>query len=165
MMRPAIIVLFALAGCSKSGNIERLYGGSANLEAIRSSQDIEVFRLADPKTAEVANRHYNQWPIARGPITPDAKSSGELLAILLDESTFCNWEEGKACKPHPGVMIRLKGRDKIDLTFCFECDMMSTFRGSEQIWGANFDYSHNRLLKSVISFLPDDPDLPKLIRR
>ena len=155
-----------LAGCADSRNLERLYGGPANLEAIRSCQAVEVFRLRHPKTSEIPERDYllyNRWPVVKGPILPEPKISGELLAALLDENTFCNWDEGKGCKPHPGVMIRFKGTETIDLMFCFECDMLLTFRGREPIWGANFDYSHNRLLSYFIAIFPDDPDLPKLL--
>jgi len=131
-----------------------------------AAKQSKCFSLRHPKTSEIPERDYllyNRWPVVKGPVLPEPKISGELLAALLDEKTFCNWDEGKGCKPHPGVMIRLKGTETIDLMFCFECDMLLTFRGREPIWGANFDYSHNRLLSYFIAIFPDDPDLPKLL--
>jgi hypothetical protein len=159
-----LVYCLFLVGCSKQAEVERLFGGVDNVEAMKHSPTVEVFRLRKPTTQKEADRPYNQWPVAAGPVVLDSKTSDPLLWILLEDKAYSDWGNGKGCIPAPGVMIRVKGAETIDLAFCFECDMLFTFRGSQQIWFANIDHVHNQLLGHFVDIFKSDPDLPKLIR-
>jgi hypothetical protein len=94
------------------------------------------------------------------------KTAADLSTALLDEKTYCLWDEGKGCKPSPGVMLRfIRDTGSIDVAFCFECNILFTFEGSLPVYSANFDHSHNILLRHFIKLFPLDADLPKLIWR
>jgi len=165
-MRRAALIALMLAGCGrKPGHIENLYGSAVNIDVLRKPDKVEAFRLRHPKTQAEYSSNYNQWPVAAGPINVDATISAELAKLLLEEKTFCLWDEGKGCKPSPGLMLRFSDTRQIDLAFCFECDILYTYRGSQALGSANFDYSHNLLLKFFIALFPSDPDLPKLLRK
>jgi hypothetical protein len=171
MMRSVpIVVLLLSLGCSKQGHISKLFG-DRNVETIRSPERVECYRLRPPRTTNEVRKQgstplYNLWPVLAGPIIVDTKTAADLSKALLDEKTYCLWDEGKGCIPSPGVMLRfIRDTGSVDIAFCFECDMLFTYQGSEPIYGANFDYSHNSLLTYFVKLFPTDPDLPKLIRR
>jgi hypothetical protein len=128
-------------------------------------EKVEAFRLRPPNTKAEDTLIYSQWPILAGPVTVDSKIGAELSAALLDEKTYCLWDEGKGCHLQPGLMVRFFRESRsVDVVFCFECDMMLTFQESKAVWGANFDYSHNLLLGFFVKIFPSDPDLPRFIR-
>ncbi|MBI3856309.1 MAG: hypothetical protein HY293_11525 [Planctomycetes bacterium] len=159
-------LLLLVPGCGREpGHIEKLYGSAVNLEVLKKPERVEAFRLRRPKTKEEDSPLYNKWPVALGPVAVDAKTAAQLSALLLDEQTFNDWDEAKGCIPTPGLMLRFSDSRQIDLAFCFECNIMFTYRGSAVLGGANFDRSHDLLLGHFISLFPADVDLPRLLYR
>jgi hypothetical protein len=166
MKRILFVLLPVMSGCAQPSHISKLFGGDKNIALVRSHGHVEAFRLRPPKSLSEYTGFYNKWPVLTGPVAVNAMIADELTALLLDENTYCLWDEGKGCKPSPGVLLRFSnGSGTIDIAFCFECNMMFTYEGSDPVYGANFDYSHNALLKYFVNLFPLDTDLPKLVLR
>ena len=60
-------------------------------------------------------------------------------------------------------MLRFtSGGRHVDVVFCFECQILFTYRASESLWYANFDGSTKAIAGYFLQVFPGDPVLTRL---
>ena len=170
-MRRALAVLLLLgSGCFdhsadtplKLGRMGKLYGGAEGIDTVESPDRVEAFRLRPPSSDQKIER-YNQWPTLGPAVRVPADVASRFSKGLTRESTYPNWDTPKACDPQPGFLLRFHaGGRSVDVAFCFECQILFTYRGSESIWYANFDESTKTIAALFLQIFPGDPVLAKL---
>jgi hypothetical protein len=170
MRRVAIALLLLGAGCfdegpegqPRLGRMGKLFGGAEGLDAVESPDRVEAFRLRPPSPGqEIA--HYNEWPVVGAPVRVPSDVASHFSKGLTRESTYPRWEEPKTCDPRPGFMLRFTGSGRsVDVVFCFECQILFTYRASEPIWYANFDGSTKVIAGLLLQIFPKDPVLTSL---
>jgi hypothetical protein len=157
-----IFILLSMAlfcGCNKSvppqeqrAFIEKLIGGKNAYETVAAPDHVEAWLLttygSDPGFQEKNDRS--------GPI----KLSSELVktfseTVLNFNSYFHLDGPGKACVPDFGVRLQFtRGTNIVEIRLCFECDILEVTSNSQS--PADFDPSHNVLVKAVQTIFPDD---------
>ncbi|HZF00237.1 MAG TPA: hypothetical protein VE981_24720 [Planctomycetota bacterium] len=175
-MRPeaAVVLLFLLSGSgclfddhphppANLGKMGKLWGSAENLDVVQSPDRVEAFRL---RPAQEQGVPYNRWPTSAGPVRVAPAVAQRLSTGLTRPSTYGTWDAPKACEPRPGLLLRFHqaGRS-VDVAFCFECDILFTYRADESIWYANFDEHHDDILKVFIEVFPKDASLPALLKK
>lgn len=170
MKRGLAILLLLGAGCFdhspdtplKLGRMGKLYGGAEGLDVVSNPERVEAFRLRPPSSDQKIER-FNQWPVVGAAVRVPPDVAGGFSRGLTRESTYPRWEEPKACDPRPGFMLRFYGGGRqVDIVFCFECEILFTYRGSESIWYANIDGSTKSIAAQFLRMFPGDPVLEKL---
>lgn len=176
MKAPAALLLLLLplgSGCfdegpdgvPRLGRMGKLYGGPEGLDAVESPDKVEAFRLRPPQPGESA-AHFNEWPVVGTAIRVSPDLASRLSRGLTRESTFPRWEEPKLCDPRPGFKLRFTGSGRsVDIVFCFECEILFTYRASESIWYANFDGSTKAIAGLFLQLFPNDPVLAQLAKK
>lgn len=160
----AALLTLTVAGClqAPSRKIEKLFGGADNFDIIASQERVDAFKLRRPGRDEVG-RSYNQWSVIGAPVRVDSDVASRFSKGLTSESTYPRFDAPKACDPVPGYMLRFfAGGRSIDVCFCFECQVLFTYRGPESIWYANFDESTPAIASLFLKVFPADADLRRL---
>jgi hypothetical protein len=156
--------LLILGGCHTRSPIERIFGSRRNWEVIREPSHVEISRLQQPHRNGTNWTNYGTWPAALGPVTLDGAQVSEISALLLNERTYCNWDEGKGHQHRPEIKVRFSNEDNcVDVVFCLTCNMLFTYEGSRAVWGGNYDYCHNTFVAYFAKIFPSDPALPELL--
>jgi len=173
MRRGLALLLLLGSGCFDSGpdiparlgRMGKLFGGPEGLEVVAGPDRVEAFRLRPPSSDEKID-HFNQWPVLGDAVRVPPDVARRFSRGLTRESTYPRWEEPKACDPRPGFMLRFHGGGRqVDLVFCFECQILFTYRGSESIWYANFDESAKSIAAQFLLVFPGDPVLSRLAEK
>ena len=170
MRKAAALLLILASGCfdegpdgmPRLGRMGKLYGGAEGLDTVESPDRVEAFRLRPPSREKDA-AHYNDWPTVGEPVRLPSAVASRFSHGLTRESTFPRWEEPKVCDPRPGFMLRFtSGGRHVDVVFCFECQILFTYRASESLWYANFDGSTKAIAGLFLQIYPNDPVLSSL---
>jgi hypothetical protein len=171
-MRHAFAVLLLLGlGCfdaghgsdpARLGKMGKLFGGEDNLDIVASPERVDAFKLRRPGRDEVG-KPYNQWTVIGAPVRVPKDVASRFSRGLTTEATYPRFDMPKACDPVPGYMLRFfaDGRS-VDVCFCFECQILFTYRGPDSIWYANFDESTKAIASLFLKVFPADEDLRRL---
>ena len=170
MKAAAALVLILASGCfdegpegrPRLGRMGKLYGGAEGLDAVESPDHVDAFRLRPPAPGQQIPR-FNEWPVVGQPVRVAPAVASRFSRGLTRESTFPRWEEPKACDPRPGFLLRFtSGGRHVEIVFCFECQILFTYRASESLWYANFDGSTRTIAGLFLQVFPGDPVLSRL---
>ena len=170
MKAAAALLLILASGCfdegpegqPRLGRMGKLYGGAEGLDTVESPDHVEAFRLRPPSPGK-GTTHFNDWPVVGQPVRVPSSIASRFSHGLTRESTFPRWEEPKVCDPRPGFMLRFtSGGRHVDVVFCFECQILFTYRASESLWYANFDGSTKAIAGLFLQIYPNDPVLSSL---
>lgn len=144
------------------GKMGKLFGGADNLDIVTAPERVDAFKLRRPGRDE-AGKPYNQWPVIGAPVRVPPDVASRLSNGLTSEATYPRFDMPKACDPAPGYMLRFfaDGRS-VDVCFCFECQILFTYRGPDSIWYANFDESTKAIASLFLKVFPADDDLRRL---
>ena len=129
------------------------------MATIREATRVEAYRLAAPSGRELSAEDASplEYEVTSVPAVVPAERAKKLAQALLSPQTY-EWEAAKACVPIYGVKISFfKGSERVDVFFCFACDVLAVASG-DSVFGAE-DFDHSRLLfvQIVKELFPDDP--------
>jgi len=147
---------------ARLGKMGKLFGGADNLDIVASPERVDAFKLRRPGRDE-PGKSYNQWPVIGAPVRVPSDVASRFSRGLTSEATYPRFDMPKACDPVPGYMLRFfaDGRS-VDVCFCFECQILFTYRGPDSIWYANFDESTPAIASLFLKVYPADEDLRRL---
>jgi hypothetical protein len=94
--------------------------GDRTVAALAATDRVEWFRI-DPHVRGVGDGIEGYRVVTVGPVVQRAPAQ-PLIDLLLSERTY-RWGAASACKPTPGVALRMRSGDvKLFVIVCFECD-------------------------------------------
>jgi hypothetical protein len=170
MRRSFAVLLLAGLGCIEgaprgpgpSTRIDKLFGGPDNVDIVASPERVEAVKLRRPGRDE-AGKPYNQWPGIGAPVRVPSDVASRFSRGLTSKSTYPRGDTPKACDPTPGYMLRFTADGRsVEICFCFECNILFTYRGSESLWYANFDESEKVIAALFLKVYPADEDLRRI---
>lgn len=140
-----------------------VFGGGENLEIVQHPTRVEASRLLiDNKLrmdAELAN-----YPMVGEAIDVPTQVASRVAGVLAAEESYL-WGFAKACVPTYGVRISfLQNDQRIDVLFCFECDLITVLRNGRVVGGGNIDPARQSLLRDVKELFPNDEAIQALDR-
>lgn len=139
--------------------ISRLFGGGRNVATIREATRVEAYRLEAPSGREVSADDVSplEYEVTSVPAVVPAKRAKKLAQALLSPQTY-EWETAKACVPIYGVKISFfKGVERVDVFFCFACDILTVTSGDFVFGVEDFDHSRLLFVRTVKELFPDAP--------
>lgn len=168
MLITAATVFFGISGCDRRtlGDPEATVIGSANLAVIRSAESGKVYLIDG--TAGVASGDYAGANAADYPVTKDLGSLPgdqipELVSVLVDPKTY-EWDHNKGCIVTPGVKLSFHSDGhRVDVLFCFECDILVVYRDGQYSSAGNFDFGRPQLVDFLKANFPHEPLIQSLV--
>ncbi len=166
----ALLILLCAAGCIEgaprgpgpSTRIDKLFGGPDNVDLVASPERVEAVKLRRP-ARDQESKPYNQWAQIGAPVRVPDDLASRFGRGLTSQSTYPRGDAPKACDPVPGYMLRFTAYGRsVEVCFCFECNILFTYRGSESIWYANFDESEKEIAALFLKVFPADEDLRRI---
>jgi hypothetical protein len=160
---------FAWHRLSPRIDLEKLFGGPGNLQIVRSPDKVQVW-----KTEGFLNRQSDSRPEQRAfyrkggePKTVPSDLSKSLTEKLSNRSSYySDTGSSKACVPMPGFVIAFtRAEGEVDIFLCFECGILAVQVGEKFKAEADFDPSHNELLRIIKTLFPDDENVQSLRER
>jgi hypothetical protein len=153
------VLLLAYLHYNSEAELQRTFGGSAGLAALRSADRVEAYRidkLPDPKTS--ASASLSDFPVLAGPVAVSETDDQALRRTLEDRSSYRHLR--KACIPQPGVRLDfIHGADRLSVLLCFECDAAMNYLNGSYVGGGDFDDTRPALVGVVRSIFPNDPKI------
>jgi hypothetical protein len=169
----ALLVLMLTAGCIEgsprgpgpSSRIDKLFGGPDNADIVASQERVEAVKLRRPGRDQ-ESKPYNQWAQIGAPVRVPSDVASRFAKGLTSQSTYPRGDTPKACDPVPGYMLRFwaDGRS-IEVCFCFECNILFTYRGPDSLWYANFDESEKSIAALFLKVFPADENLRRIAEK
>ena len=155
-------MLTIFAGCTGSnGQISNLLGGNAGIEIIHNPARVEAFRIGPPEPPTLDFIH---WPVQSGPLVLDAIQTAEAASLILAGTSYDEWHSETGCGPQPGLKLMfIQHEQSRTLIFCFECDEVYAYDGSQKIGLSNIAPAHDHFLKFFIKMFPADKQLTTLL--
>ena len=155
----AIVLCWVLGCSSESADLNAVFGTKQVLDVVKRAERVEAFRLA-PESFN--KRSLAEYDIVGDPVPVSEADAEALAAILTDPATY-KFDIAKGCDPEYGVGVRfLAGNEKVTVLFCFECDILTVYRGDAAVGGEDFDPARGRLVALVQRVFPDDEELREL---
>lgn len=158
-MRTLILLsmLLTMAGCG--GDLKKVFGSDQAIATINNASTVQAYRLP-PKS--YYKKTIDEFTMSAGPVDVKKESSNELRGILLDSSIY-GWDFAKGCMPDYGVRVHFaSGADKVDVMFCFGCDILTVYHNGKPVGGEDFDDARPRLVRAVKTWFPDDEAIQEL---
>jgi hypothetical protein len=136
---------------------------------MRSPDKVQVW-----KTEGFLNRQSDSRPEQRAfyrkggePKTVPSDLAKSLIEQLSNPSSY-DYDPGssKMCIPMPGFVIAFtRAEGEVDIFLCFECDILAVHVGENFKAEADFDPSHNELLRIIKTLYPNDEKVQSLRER
>lgn len=142
---------------------EKVFGGKSNLEIVQKAEKVETIRLVtDIDRLPEHEKALADYPTVGVPKKVPAEIAARVAATLAAPGSYV-WDSPKGCVPIYGVrMSFVRGEDRIDILFCFECDILLVLCNNRLVGSGSFDLAHDSLLKEIKVLFPDDPAIQEL---
>ena len=169
----AIVTACAIIGgayaYSNRSPLLKLFGGTKNVEIVRHPTRVEAYRLGDPpggspSTDDVSGISPLDYPVTAGPVLVSSKTAAKVSAALVSRDTY-GWDYAKACGyPIYGVKLSFfQGNDRVDVYFCFLCNVLAVARDDQTFGGEDFDDARAVLVQAAKQAFPDDKSIQELV--
>jgi len=152
-------------------DIQKLFGGPENLQVVQAPEKVQIWKTAGFLNIREGfdgqpdmNAFYKKG--GEPMIVPDSlvKSFSERLSNA--SSYYYDPTSEKTCMPMPGFVLGfMRGKREVDVFLCFECDVLMVQVGENFKAQADFDPSHNELLRLVKVLYPNDDRVQALRER
>lgn len=160
------LCLFAITVCAVCAAAEErvvgLLGSPENFETIRQAERVEACPLIIDWKAST------KGPVSsEGPYVALSESDASLFKTKLVASSSYLWGGGeKDCMPDYHLRARCyRGSRRVDVDFCFGCDVLEFHRGKEVYGHKDFDPVSKELFAVFLRLFPADPTMRLLAER
>ena len=163
----ALVTCLATLGCDtqKLGNPEATVIFSPDLAVIREADSGSGYLIDGGvalKRGVDVGANATDYPVAKDLGAFPKDQIPMLLSVLLDPKTY-EWEYSKSCIFIPGVKLSFQSDGhRVDVLFCFDCDILSIYRNGQYVSGGNFDFGRPQLVDLLKANFPDDPLIQSL---
>jgi hypothetical protein len=160
-----VVVGLAVMGFTWMMHSKRAWGyfGADTWSVIEQADEVQVHRLA-PSAGTV---QWGKQPaaienhLAGKPVEPPRQWVKQLRETLRNPDSY-RWNTARRCLPAPGVAVRFKqDARKVDVIFCFECDMLSIGPAGVTRWEA-LDPARYKYVQLMKQIFPKDPAIRAL---
>jgi len=160
---------FAWHRLSPRIDLQKLFGGPVNLQIVGAADKVRVW-----KTEGFLNRQSDSQPEQRAfyrkggePKTVPSELAKSLIEKFSNRSSYYgDTGSSKACMPMPGFVVAfIRAEGEVDIFLCFECDILAVQVGENYKAQADFDPSHNELLRVIKALYPNDDKVQSLRER
>lgn len=142
--------------------LERVLGGPKALEAIRRPEIVEACRLATAAPSQLETRKLSDFP-TQGNVVSVPPGIASAIGECLVNPDLYRWHMLVTCIPDYGVRVTFfRGTDRVDVLFCFECNLVLTFWNERQVQGAYFPGARSSVLAKIKELFPDDQAIQTL---
>jgi hypothetical protein len=168
-MRTSLFLIVVTMAClARAGEDERLVGmlgAKENYETVRQAERVEACPLIIDWAASA--KEGKGIISSEGAYVDLSESDARLLKAKLVNSASYLWgTEEKECSPDYHLRVRLYHRNKrVDVDFCFGCDILQFHRGTEMFAEKNFDPTSKELFSVFLRLFPSDPVMLHLKER
>lgn len=154
------IVILVSVGCgSADANLHEVFGTKQVLEAVKSAERVEACRLAPESYHKASLAEYD---FIGDPVRVSEADADALVAVLVDPATYL-FDMAKGCLPVYGVGVRfIAGAEEVTVLFCFECDILTVYRGDQEVGGEDFDPARARFVAIMQRIFPKDEAIQAL---
>jgi hypothetical protein len=158
-----LVISSARSNQARAKAVVRMFGGEESLDIVVHPRRVEAYRLgALPELVNWQNATLSDYPMTAGPVEVPAAISSELSKTLSAAGSY-GWDYAKGCAPRYGVGITFRGSvNRIDVLFCFECDVLLVARDGSIIGGEDFDDIRPSLVRAVKVLFPSDSVIQNL---
>src|SRR4029453_5014346 len=149
---------------------QQVFGGKKNFELLIGSAKVTASRLkpGEPKSPHHGNISWDEQLAAyvQGPwVEVSATQADPFRGGFGDPQTY-RFDSAKGCIPHFGVRVRFESvNGLIEVSLCFECDILVVTRDGKVVGGEDFDGGSNELRALVKELFPDDAEIQSLKSR
>ncbi len=143
--------------------IAEMFGGGPALATVAKPSRVEAYRL-DPLPAgrSWTEASVADYPVTAGPVAVPAAIVGPVSAALLSPDTY-GWDFAKSCLPTYGVRLSFhRGGERIDVLFCFECNILLIGRDGRTTGGEDFDRNRAVFVRAARALFPEDDLIQRL---
>ncbi|MEK6235768.1 MAG: hypothetical protein N2C14_13755 [Planctomycetales bacterium] len=142
-----------------TGRLRELFGGEEGVDVARRATEATAFRLVNASYFKPTLKEYK---VVGDPITLKRKIFQPLGVALTSDSAY-SWKVLKPCEPNFGARIQfVKGKDQVDVLFCFGCDILAVYHNGKHVGDEDFDVSRARYVGIMKKIFPDDPVIQSL---
>ena len=135
------------------GKLTRVFGNALAIDVVKGVDSAYAYRLEAGSDYEELLENYR---MSAGPFAIAAMEATALRMLLFDEKTY-GWDYAKGCMPHYGVRIQfVKDNQRVDVLFCFDCDILTVYYNGKVIGGEDFDDARPRLVELMKKIFPND---------
>jgi hypothetical protein len=153
-----LVLAGSITGCGGSSQLDEIFGSQNALETLRRPQSAQAYHLKSQFADEDGNDgpKVNAYQTIGEPVDIPSGTRVRIAKTLLSTKSYL-WDRGKGCVPDYGVRISFdRGDDRVDIVFCFECDVLAVYHDNRLCGGADFDPAHDSLVAEMKSLFPND---------
>lgn len=138
---------------SPQRRLAALFGGLGGLATVSKPDGVEAFRIGPPSEFD---HSLDDHPIIAGPVVVPRDIAGRISDVLASPDSYF-WDAAKACEPTPGVRLSFRrADDRVDVLLCFECNILTVYRGGILTGGEDFDDVRPVLVRAAKVLFPED---------
>jgi hypothetical protein len=158
-----IATAFWLRSKDTKNPVETMLGGIQVVETLREPDRVEAYRLKPVDFyGELQQSTVADFSIESGPIDVPREIRTRVSTALLADDSY-GWDYAKPCVPRYGVRLTfIRGTERVDILFCFECDTLAVFHNDSVSGGEDFDPARPIFVKAVKVLFPQDKVIQKL---
>ena len=141
-----------------------MFGGDESLAIVAHPEKVEAYRLGLlPEGVDSGKATLADHPITAGPVEVPAAVGKDLARVLTSGESY-GWEYAKTCgDPIYGVALSFhREADRIDVLFCFKCNVLGVQRNGSITGGEDFDPIRPILVRSIKPLFPGDAVIQSL---
>ncbi len=150
--------------CAARTDVTRILGGQRAVELVSAPEQVEAWRLGPlPEGTAWRVATVADYPVLAGPVPLAPDQAARLSEVLLRPSTYRS-SFAKGCVVQYGVRVSFVAPEarRLDVMFCFECDILTTYLDGEIAGGHDFEAARGDFVRLVRAIFPDDPEIAAL---
>jgi hypothetical protein len=141
-----------------------MFGGDESLAIVAHPEKVEAYRLGLlPEGVDTGKATLADHPITGGPVEVPPAVGADLARVLKSGESY-GWDYDKLCgAPVFGVAVSFhRAADRIDVLFCFKCNVLLVERNGSITGGEDFDPIRPILVRSIKLLFPADAVIQSL---
>ena len=136
--------------------VAAVFGGNRAMDIVEHPDRVLAYRLDPDPSNDPA------YPRTAGPVELPTATAADVSAALLSADTYL-LGGGKGCEPLYGMLLEfVQGDDRVDVMFCFECDILLARRKDRPAAYGDFDYGRAVFVRAAKECFPGDEEIQAL---
>jgi hypothetical protein len=157
------LAIWGIVRRARYESVAEMFGGKYSLQTVQHPTRVEACCLGPlPQGISWQEASLGDYPVTSGPFEVVKTIAEPASEALLSPDTY-GWDFAKDCAPVYGVRLSfLRGSERIDVLFCFECDVLLVGRNGRVTGGEDFDFGRSVFVRAVKAIFPDNEVIQRL---
>jgi hypothetical protein len=140
-----------------------MFGGPVPVDEMFSASRVDCTRIGPlPNNVDWRKAEPRDYPAIGQPTTVPREAARRIAGTLTAAESY-GWDYAKSCTPVYSVMITFHcPNNRIDVLFCFSCDVLAIARDGHVTGGGNIEYVRRKLVRLIKELFPYDPLIQSL---